>query len=146
MFLGRYTHTLDEKGRLTIPARFRESLETGAYVTQGFEQNLMVLTTPAFQEFSRRVNAMSLTDPNARQLRRLWFSTADRIEFDRSGRIRIPQFLMEFAGLQNEIIIVGMGEFIELWSPEHWGKQAADLTDSEANARRFAALDLSPGF
>jgi MraZ protein len=143
MFLGQYTHSLDPKGRLSVPARFRELLEPGAYITQGFEQNLMVLTASAFERLSTRVNEMSMTDPTARQLKRLLFATADRVEVDSSGRIRIPQFLREVAGLNGEAVIVGVGDYFEIWSSVAWQPKATELQDTEANAQRFAALELS---
>lgn len=143
MFLGQYTHSIDPKGRLSVPARFRELLEAGAYITQGFEKNLMVLTAAAFERLSARVNEMSLTDPNARQLKRLLFATADRVEVDGSGRIRIPQFLREVAGLNGEAMIVGAGDYFEIWSSQAWQPKAAELQDTEANAQRFATLELS---
>jgi MraZ protein len=143
MFLSQYRHNLDEKGRLTIPARYRELLVDGAYVCQGFDRNLMVLTTPFFNLISRRVNQMSITDPGARQLRRLIFSTAERLEVDRAGRILIPQYLRELAQLDGEAIVVGVGSHFEVWSPATWDEQLNLLQDAEANAQRFAAFDLS---
>ncbi|GAB4578860.1 MAG: division/cell wall cluster transcriptional repressor MraZ [Anaerolineales bacterium] len=143
MFLGQYTHSIDTKGRLSVPARFRELLEAGAYITQGFDQNLMVLTTAAFERLSTRVNEMSLTDPTARQLKRLLFATADRIELDSSGRMRIPQFLREVAGLNGDAVIIGAGDYFEIWAPAAWQPKAAELQDTEANAQRFAALELT---
>jgi MraZ protein len=143
MFLGQYTHSIDTKGRLTVPSRFRELLEGGAYISQGFELNLMVLTTTAFEQISARVNGMSLTDPNARQLKRLIFATADRVEVDGSGRIRIPQFLRDMAGLDGDAVIVGAGDYFEIWSPRAWQPKATELQDTEANAQRFATLELS---
>ncbi len=145
MFLGLYQHRIDSKGRLTIPSRFREMLSSGAYVTLGFDRNLMVLTPDVFQNISERVNQMSLTDPVARQLRRLIFATADRVEVDRSGRILIPQFLRETAGLESQVVVVGSGTYFELWSPETWSQQASEIQNTEANAQRFAAFDLSIG-
>lgn len=143
MFLGQYTHSIDGKGRLTIPVRYREELIDGAYISQGFERNLMVLTGAAFELISKRVNEMSITDPTARQLKRLIFATADRVELDRAGRIRIPQFLRDIAGLDAETVVVGAGDFFEIWAPDAWSPQAATLQDTEANTQRFAALDLS---
>ncbi|MDH5507447.1 MAG: division/cell wall cluster transcriptional repressor MraZ [Anaerolineae bacterium] len=145
MFLGQYQHNIDEKGRLTIPARFRELLSDGAYVTQGFDANLMVLRAPTFEFISQRVNQMSMTDPVARELKRLLFSTADRVETDKNGRILIPQFLREVAGLDGEAMLVGVGDYFEIWSPQPWQQQISQLQDTGANAQRFAALDLSPG-
>jgi len=143
MFLGMYTHNLDAKGRLTVPARFRELLEGGAYITQGFERNLMVLPPLAFENLSNRVNEMSITDPTARQLKRLLFAAADLVDMDRSGRIRIPQFLREVAGLDSETIIVGAGNYFEIWSPAKWQEQADLLKDTDANTEKFAVLDIA---
>lgn len=144
MFLGRFQHSLDDKGRLTIPARFRDLLlAEGAYVMQGFDQNLMVLTAPTFEAIYRRVNSMSMTDPTARLLRRLIFSSADRLEVDKAGRILLPQFLRQANGLFSETVIVGVGDYFEIWSPEHWAAQAAQLEDAAANAQRFVAFELT---
>ena len=143
MFLGQYQHNLDEKGRLTIPARYRDMIAIqGAFVMQGFDQNLMVLTTSAFDEYSHKVTAMSVTDPNARMLKRLLFSTAAQVEVDRAGRILLPQFLRGYAGLNGTAVLVGAGEYFEIWSPENWEAQAAQLQDPDANAQRFVSLEL----
>jgi MraZ protein len=143
MFLGQYEHTIDEKGRLTIPSRFRDLLQNGAYITQGFEQNLMVLTTTAFEQVYARINRMSLTDPIARQLKRLIFSYADRVEVDRVGRILIPQFLRVSAQLNGAAVMVGVGNHFEIWSPDRWQEQNAMLQDGEANTHRYAAFEIT---
>jgi MraZ protein len=144
MFLGKYQHTLDNKGRLTIPSRFRELLVAdGAYVTQGFDRNLMVHTVPAFERIYERVNHMNMTDANARLLKRLIFSTAERVEVDKAGRILIPEHLRQAAELNSEAIIVGAGEYFEIWTPEAWAEQVSQINDAEANTQRFALLDLS---
>jgi MraZ protein len=144
MFLGQYRHNFDTKGRLTIPARFRELLTDGAYITRGLEKNLMMLTAPEFEAITRRMNQTSITDPTARDLKRLLFSTADRVEPDGNGRILIPQYLRELAGLDSEAFLVGVGDYFEIWSPEGWEEKMALLNDTEANAQRFIGLDLSP--
>jgi MraZ protein len=145
MFLGQYRHALDNKGRLMVPARFRELLADGGYITQGFDRNLMVLTAQAFEFVSQRVNQLSLTDETARQLRRLIFATADRVDLDKTGRIRVPQFLIERAAFHGEAVIVGVGDYFEIWAPETWENQESMLQDAEVNAHRFEALDLSTG-
>lgn len=143
MFLGQYRHTFDEKYRLTIPARFRELLANGAYVVQGFDRNLMVFTPETFEKISQRLNRMNMTDPEVRQLKRLLYSSADRVEPDRAGRILIPQFLREVAILEDEAVIVGIGDYFEIWSPKMWQEQETILQDVAANAQRFATFDLS---
>ncbi|MFN2152484.1 MAG: division/cell wall cluster transcriptional repressor MraZ, partial [Anaerolineales bacterium] len=114
MFLGQYHHNLDEKGRLTIPAKFRDALAEGAFLTQGFDRNLRLITEADFEVMSEKINRLSMTDPSIRQLRRLIFATASEVQLDRIGRTLIPQFLRDFAGLENEAIIVGVGEAIEI--------------------------------
>ena len=145
MFLGQYRHTIDNKGRMIVPARFRDLLSDGAYIAQGFDRNLMVLTVASFEFISQRVNQLSLTDETARQLRRLIFASADRVDVDKAGRIRIPQFLLERATFDTEAVIVGVGDYFEIWAPDSWKKQESFLQDADANAQRFAALDLSTG-
>ncbi len=143
MFLGQYDHAIDEKGRMTIPVRFRDLLQDGAIITIGFDNNLMVLTAAAFDKLRDQLSLMSLTDNTARLLRRLMFAYAERIEVDRAGRVLIPQYLREHASLQGAATVVGVGEYFEIWAPEHWTKQNEQLNDTQANAQRFAALDLS---
>lgn len=142
MFLGRYEHTIDDKGRLTIPARYRELLEDGAYVTQGFEHNLIVHPVASFEEMSAKVNQLAITDPVARQLRRYIFSAAERCEFDKAGRILLPQFLRDMAKLDGSVVLVGAGAYFEIWSASNWTQQNDALQDTDTSAQRFAALSL----
>jgi len=144
MFLGQFYHNLDNKGRLTIPTNFRDLLSNnGAYIIQGFEQNLLVLPSPSFDIVSRRINQMSMTDPNTRLLRRLFFSTAKFVEVDKAGRILIPQFLRQSAYMESEVVVVGNGTYFEIWSPDNWSSQAEQIQDTQTNAHRFAELDLT---
>lgn len=142
MFLGRYEHNIDEKGRLTIPVRYRELLENGAYVTQGFDRNLIVLDAPSFEKMYEHVNQMSMTDPIARQLKRFIFSSAERVDIDRAGRMLLPQFLREAARLNDLAMIIGVGDYFEIWSKQNWAQQNDLLQDNDANLQRFAALNL----
>ena len=145
MFTGQTRHNLDNKGRLTIPSRYRDLLEQGAYVTQGFDTNLMIWTLTAFETIYKSVNRMSITDPNSRLLRRLIFANGEKVEVDRAGRILIPQYLRQFARLDGEVMIVGVGDYFEIWSPEMWSQQMAQLQDSNANTQRFEAFDIATG-
>jgi MraZ protein len=143
MFLGQYQHNLDEKGRLMIPARYRELLAAGAFIMQGFDRCLMVMTDSHFQEVYERINAMNMADPNARLLRRLILSTAYPVEIDKVGRILVPQMLRQINGLDGEAIVAGQGEYFEVWNPLEWNEQVNQLQDIEMNNQRFATLDLS---
>jgi MraZ protein len=143
MFLGQYQHNLDDKSRLMIPARFRELLVGGAYITQGFDRCLMVMTTAYFEEVYRRINAMNLADPSARMLRRLFLANAYPVEIDKVGRVLVPANLRQAIELETEAIIAGQGDYFEVWTPTQWNAQQAQLQDTDANNQRFAALDLS---
>ena len=146
MFLGQFQHNLDEKGRLMIPARYRELLAAGAFITQGFDKCLMVMTDVHFKEVYERINAMNMADPNARLLRRHILSNAYSVEIDRVGRILVPSNLRQTIGLENEAIVAGQGEYFEVWTPVDWNQQMDQLQDVETNNQRFATLDLSRGF
>jgi MraZ protein len=143
MFLGQFEHAIDDKGRTTIPARFRELLEDGAYITQGFDPNLIVYPASVFTKISQQINHLSITDPSARRLKRLIFANAVRVEFDRAGRILIPQFLRDRAGLADQAVIVGSGTYIEIWSAENWENQVVDMQNQESGIEQYAALNLT---
>jgi MraZ protein len=145
MFMGQYMHSLDSKGRLTIPVRFRALLDEGAYITQGFDRNLMVLTKSSFEKISQRVSQGSITDPASRLLRRFIYSSGQWLEIDRAGRVIIPDFLRQVSQIDTDVVVVGVGDYFEVWSPPLWAEQQASLQDTEANTQRFIAFDLSAG-
>ena len=142
MFLNHYHHNLDEEGRLAIPARYRELISQGAYITLGFDQNLMVLTTSYFNEIAERSAKLSLTDATSRQLMRLIFSNAERVEVDKAGRILIPQSLRDAVQLDGEAVVVGVLNYFEVGSPSLWSRQSESMTNAEANEQRFSALSI----
>ncbi len=142
MFFGEYTHTIDEKGRMIIPASYREALQGGAYISLGFDQNLIVWPTAIFEQILARISALSVTDPNTRLLRRMFFSQASRVEFDKAGRILLPQHLREAAHLSGDAIVAGVGETMEIWSCDLWVEQEQCIQDGKVNAGRFSDLDL----
>ena len=144
MFLGQFQHTLDDKGRLMVPARYRDLLAAGAYITQGFDKCLMVMTEEHFNEVYAILSGLNMADQSARMLRRLILSNAYQVEVDRVGRILVPQNLREFLGVASgELIVAGQGEYFEVWTPAEWKSQMDSLHDVEANAQRFATLNLS---
>ncbi|MEP0807056.1 MAG: division/cell wall cluster transcriptional repressor MraZ [Chloroflexota bacterium] len=144
MFLGQFQHNLDDKGRLMVPARYRDLLAAGAYITQGFDKCLMVMTESHFNEVYAILNGLNMADPSARMLRRLILSNAYPVEVDKVGRILVPQNLREFLGVASgELIVAGQGEYFEVWTPAEWKAQMDNLHDVNANAERFATLNLS---
>lgn len=144
MFLSQFQHNLDDKGRLMIPARYRDLLAAGAFITQGFDKCLMVMTDAYFKEVYERINNMNMADASARMLRRLILSNAYPVEVDKVGRILVPQNLREFLGVASgELTVAGQGDYFEVWTPADWKAQMDNLQDVEANQQRFATLDLS---
>lgn len=144
MFLGQFYHNLDDKGRLMIPARYRDLLAAGAFITQGFDKCLMVMTDAYFKEVYERINNMNMADASARMLRRLILSNAYPVEVDKVGRILVPQNLREFLGITSgELTVAGQGDYFEVWTPVDWKTQMDKLQDVEANEQRFSTLDLS---
>lgn len=141
MFLGRYSHNLDVKGRLAIPARFREALGSDVVITRGIDRCLSLYPMSAWEPLAEKVSALPISDPDARTFRRMVFAEAANAEFDRQGRILIPPDLRRYAGLDREAIVVGMHTYIEIWSPEQWEAQA-EMMDSEGSsiAQRLASL------
>lgn len=123
MFLGRHEHTVDNKGRVAIPAKFRNELGERMYVTRWLDKCLALYSAPAFEALAAKISTLPITDQNARQLRRIFFSDAAELEFDRQGRINLPAHLREFAGVgadDAEVMVVGMNDYIELWAKERW--------------------------
>ena len=143
MFLGQYQHSLDTKGRLIVPARFRDNLAEGGFVTRGFDRCLMVMTMDYFELVYQRINAMNLANPATRELRRLFFANAYSITPDKVGRINLAANLREFAKIESDTIVAGQGEYFEIWLPDLWDEQMASLDNAEANLEKFSALDLS---
>ena len=143
MFLGQYEHSIDEKGRLTVPVRYREEILNGAYVTLGFDNNLIVMTAKTFDDLYDSLTRLSMTNADARHLKRLVFSKAYRLDIDKSGRILIPQYLRDGASLTNSAILVGVGDKFEIWSPTYWEKQDEELLNAESNSKRFSELDIA---
>jgi MraZ protein len=142
MFLGQFEHTIDDKGRMTIPSRYRELLDGGAYITRGFDENLMVLTAASFNEISESIRVTSVTDADARALKRWIFANASWVEVDKAGRILIPQWLRMNAGLEGNAMVVGVGEYFEIWQPERWTRHNEETLAAGQTASRFSSFNV----
>lgn len=141
MFLGRYNHSVDEKGRVALPARFRDELADGLVMTRGIDACLLIYPFAAWAPLAEKVSALSIGDPDARMLRRMLFADAVDLQLDRQGRILVPGELRSHAGIDRDAVIVGMHSFVEIWSPEGWESQASVIErDSAAIAERLANL------
>ena len=143
MFFGQFDHNLDDKGRLTIPSQYRDLLEVRAYITQGFDDNLMVIQGEEFDSLYHKIKEMNVADSHARDLSRMLFGNAVKLEMDKAGRVLIPPFLREAANLTTAVKLVGMGPYFEIWSIENWSTKAAIMNDGAERADRFKDLDLT---
>lgn len=120
MFLGRFDHVLDEKGRLAIPARFRGDLQEGMVVTRGTDRCLYIFPMGAWQGIASRLDALPLGDANARNLRRAAFAAAEPAELDKQGRVVLSERLRGYANLRSSVAVVGMNSYIEVWDLAAW--------------------------
>lgn len=132
MFLGEYEHNLDDKGRLAVPARFREELGAGVIITRGFDRCLMGFPLARWQTLAEQLNNLTMGQGDARNLRRLIFSGASDTPLDRQGRILIPQNLRDYAGLADQVIIAGVNTHFEIWSKTRW-QEVLDSLDVNAS-------------
>lgn len=124
MFYGEYEHAIDKKGRLIIPSRFRESLKEydieKLYITRGLDKCLFIFTESEWKSQESKFKSISFTRAEARKFNRLYFSGASQMEFDRQGRILIPKYLKDYAGIKKDVMIIGVSNRIEIWARESW--------------------------
>ena len=120
MFMGEYNHTIDAKGRLIVPAKFREILGDNFIVTKGLDGCLFVYPNDEWTRFEEKLKSLPLTNKNARQFTRFFLAGAAACEVDKQGRILLPQVLREFASLEKDVVLVGVASRIEIRSRERW--------------------------
>lgn len=141
MFLGRHQHNLDAKGRLAIPARFRDALKDGLVLTRGIDRCLALYPMDVWVSLADKISALPMTDPDARTFRRMVFAEAVDLTLDGQGRILVPPELRRYAGLEREAYVIGVHTSIEIWSPERWAEIQHGLDDDGVEvARRLADL------
>lgn len=142
MFTGIHEHTVDKKGRTSLPARYRNALIDGAYISVGIEKNLVIYPIALFEGLGKEISAISMTDPIARKYRRRMFAKAELIEFDANGRFLIPPYLREEFDFQDgdKIVFTGSDEYIELWTAEGWKKAEAEAFHDDNVTEEFAKL------
>lgn len=130
MFMGEYGHTIDAKGRIIVPVKFRESLGDNFIITKGLDNCLFVYTNEEWQRFEEKLKTLPLTNKNARTFTRFFLAGAADVELDKQGRILIPSVLREFASLQKDVVFVGVGSRIEIWSKESWNDSISNYDDN----------------
>jgi len=141
-FLGEFEHTLDDRGRVTLPAKFRADLARGVVITRGLDRCLFLFPIDEWAPLAERISALPLGRPKARVLRRLLFSGASNVLPDRQGRILIPAYLREYANINGQVIIAGLNTYVELWDAEAWYRVKAQTEADVLNAEQWEELGI----
>jgi MraZ protein len=142
VFTGEFRHSIDSKGRVAVPARFRAELATGAHVSRWIDGCLAVFPNETWDRLAERVTSLPYSDAGARAFSRFLFSGAYDVELDSQGRVNLPQALREFAGLSSDAVVVGARDRIELWEPSRWADYSAEMDSAETFAARIADLGI----
>lgn len=138
MFVGHYVHSIDEKGRLSLPAKFRERLGSSFVTTHGLDGCLFVYPLAEWETIATRLRGLATTQSNARAFARLFFSNAQECECDKQGRVNLPQHQREYAALAGETVIIGANSRVEIWSAENWKRYKQTVqSDYEALAEEL---------
>ncbi len=133
MFLGSFEHTMDAKGRLAIPARFRNSLGSTAVLTRSPDHCLYLFPMDAWNKLAERLSQLSLADRNARNMQHFFFGGASDVELDAQGRIAVPTMLRQHAEVEGDTVVVGMNTYIEIWARQKWQNLEAQVSEDIDN-------------
>lgn len=120
MFIGEYKHSIDDKGRLAIPVKFRSALHTAAVITRGLDHCLYVYTASSWQELAEKVKSLPMTKSDSRAFQRLMLAGAVDVELDNQGRVLIPDYLREYAGISKQTVVAGIYDRLEIWDEKKW--------------------------
>ena len=143
MFIGEFSHNLDSKGRMAVPVKFRNKLGAGAIITRGLDHCLFVFTTAEWETLAQKLINLPLSQANSRAFVRLMLSGAADVEADKQGRILIPDYLREYAGLKKQVVVAGVYNRFEIWDAEAW-KQYKAKTESASDeiAEKLSELGI----
>jgi MraZ protein len=142
VFTGEYRHTVDDKGRVAVPVRFRAELAGRAYVSKWLDNCLAIHPGPAWDALAAKISTLPITDPNSRVFSRYLFGAAFEIEIDKQGRVVIPSVLRDFAQLGTDAVVVGSHNHLELWSPQRWDDYNRRMDDPEVLAGHLQGLGI----
>ena len=133
MFIGEYSLTVDEKGRLSIPVKFRSLLSRGAVVTRGLDSALFLYTRKEWENLAQKLAGLPISRANTRAFSRLMLAGAMDVEMDRAGRIILPDYLRVFAGVRKKVVIAGLYNRLEIWDETKWEKYKATTERSSGD-------------
>jgi MraZ protein len=142
MFMSEYNHTVDAKGRLIMPSKFREALGEEFVVSKGMDGCLFVYTNEDWNAFEQKLTSLPLINKEARNFARFFLAGAAQVELDKQGRILLPAGLREFAGLDKDVVLVGVGSRIEIWSKEKWDSNN-DYDDMDSIAESMQDMGIT---
>ncbi len=131
MFLGEYEHNIDQKGRVAIPARLRDAFSKGLVLSRGFEKCIVVYPLAEWNKVAEKLAALPMTQSKVRRINRSTFSSAFQQELDGQGRVLVPPQLREYAGINGDVVVVGVNNYLEIWSKENWAAESGTM-DNEA--------------
>lgn len=140
MFMSEYNHTIDAKGRLSIPSKFRNALGKEFVISKGIDSCLYVYANEDWEKFERNLTSLPLIDKDARKFARFFLAGAAQVELDPQGRILVPTHLREYAGLEKDVVLVGVGTRIEIWNKEKW---EADCSEIDMDTITASMKDLN---
>ncbi|MSU75709.1 MAG: transcriptional regulator MraZ [Candidatus Magasanikbacteria bacterium] len=143
MFIGEYSHNLDDKGRLAIPVKFRALLKKGAVVTRGLDNCLFLYTKTEWEKLAEKLAALPISQANSRAFARLMLAGAMDVEVDKQGRAILPEYLRQFAGLKKNVVVAGLYSRLEIWDEEKWNTYKSQTeAESGSIAERMAELGV----
>ena len=143
MFLGEFERSLDSKGRITLPAALREPLgDDGAILTRGLDRCLVLFPRGTFEGWREKIRALPMTERRSRDLRRHVFSGAAPADPDGQGRISLPPYLRDYAGIQDAVIVAGSDTYVEIWDAQQWQVTRTRFEDSGADAAAWETLGI----
>ncbi|MDP3996735.1 MAG: division/cell wall cluster transcriptional repressor MraZ [bacterium] len=129
MLIGEYTHTIDEKSRVSLPSKFRKELGKNVVVTRGLDNCLFLYSPKAWAVISKKLGQLPFGQSDSRGFNRFMFAGAVEVDVDQLGRILIPDFLKSFAGLSEKVIFAGLYDRVEIWNEKHWGEYKKKIED-----------------
>ena len=141
MFTGEYNHTVDQKGRLIIPNKFRNLLGEVFIITKGIDECLEIYDKETWDKFSEKINSLPYSNPNARDFKRIFIGRALDVSPDKMGRVQLSIALRNVAGLKQDITFLGVGDHIELWDTETF-KKKNNFSDSDEMSRKMEGLGI----
>ncbi len=141
MFIGEYKHSLDDKGRIAIPSKFRHQLTKGAVVTRGLDTSLFLFPKKEWDKLAQKLASLPLGQSNSRAFARLMLAGAMDVDMDKQGRVVLPEYLREYAGMKKNLILAGLFNRLELWDEQKWQTYKKKVeSDADSVAEKLGEL------